>query len=376
MKACQLDGTLLRAVIEVPALGFAWIPKEGPPGIRPMNPRLQMSDPRGKTIRNEFFEAEVDPVTGGLKAIRDHKTRVNRLGQRLVFNPSSRMVARDIRVDLERSGTGGNRLRRGVAGRAESDIGDLQATAARVAGQTAAGDAHRASARAAGGRLSVARLFRQPLCLARRACRAHARLWGHQLSHHSHAPANAGLSGVAARTARDRSAHGRLPFHQRHEGRMLDVILQPEGEDATTFDLGIALDRDMPMQTALGYTSPVALVPTTKGPPHVGSSGWLFHLDAPNLLLTRLMPGPLRKGLGAALSRRAHGTPLRMCRPVGHRRVPLCSQSQTGGYPRCARPVPVTGLAQRRRRATGSDAKRPDAFASRIQLTSNSLTRF
>src|SRR4029077_17460652 len=77
------------------------------------------------------------------------------------------------------------------------------------------------------------------------------------------------------------------------EGRMLDIILQPEGEQATTFDLGIALDRDMPMQTALGFASPVAMVPTTKGPPHVGASGWLFHLDAPNLLLTRLMPGPV-----------------------------------------------------------------------------------
>ena len=57
-------------------------------------------------------------------------------------------------------------------------------------------------------------------------------------------------------------------------------------------DLGVALDRDMPMQTALGLASPVALVPTTKGPPHVGTSGWLFHLDAPNLLLTTLRPGP------------------------------------------------------------------------------------
>jgi len=34
------------------------------------------------------------------------------------------------------------------------------------------------------------------------------------------------------------------------------------------------------------------LVPVAKGPPHVGASGWLFHLDAPNLLLTTLRPGP------------------------------------------------------------------------------------
>ena len=45
------------------------------------------------------------------------------------------------------------------------------------------------------------------------------------------------------------------------------------------------------MQTAWGYASPLAIVPTLKGPPHIGSSGWLFHIDASNLLLTRMTPG-------------------------------------------------------------------------------------
>ena len=36
--------------------------------------------------------------------------------------------------------------------------------------------------------------------------------------------------------------------------------------------------------------SPVTVVPTTKGPPHIGATGWLFHLDAPNMLLTSLRP--------------------------------------------------------------------------------------
>ena len=75
---------------------------------------------------------------------------------------------------------------------------------------------------------------------------------------------------------------------------MLDVILVPEGEKTTTFELGIAFDRDVPMQTAWGYTSPLAIVPTTKGPPHIGASGWLFHIDASNLLLTRLIPGTMQ----------------------------------------------------------------------------------
>ncbi len=40
-------------------------------------------------------------------------------------------------------------------------------------------------------------------------------------------------------------------------------------------------------------TSPLAIVPTTKGPPHIGAAGWLFYIDASNLLLTRLVPGKL-----------------------------------------------------------------------------------
>jgi hypothetical protein len=83
---------------------------------------------------------------------------------------------------------------------------------------------------------------------------------------------------------------GGLPFHQRQGGRMLDLILIVEGEKAQAFDIGLAVDRAHPMLTALGIATPVTLVPTTKGPPHIGDSGWLFHLDVPNLLLTSMRP--------------------------------------------------------------------------------------
>jgi hypothetical protein len=33
-------------------------------------------------------------------------------------------------------------------------------------------------------------------------------------------------------------------------------------------------------------------VPVEKGPPHIGPTGWLFHLDAPNLLMTSLTAEP------------------------------------------------------------------------------------
>ena len=56
------------------------------------------------------------------------------------------------------------------------------------------------------------------------------------------------------------------------------------------FDLAIGLDREAPMQTALGLISPTPLLLTTRGAPHVGATGWLFHLDSPNLMLSRFRP--------------------------------------------------------------------------------------
>ena len=71
---------------------------------------------------------------------------------------------------------------------------------------------------------------------------------------------------------------------------MIDVILQPECEETSVFDLGIGIDREYPMQTALGYVSPLEVIPTTKGPPHIGPVGWLFHVDSPNLLMLSMRP--------------------------------------------------------------------------------------
>src|SRR5437764_12734681 len=63
-----------------------------------MTVKMRLGDQQTHTIRNDHFEVEVDAASGGMKAIRDHKTRINRLGQMLVFNPGSRMAAKEIKV--------------------------------------------------------------------------------------------------------------------------------------------------------------------------------------------------------------------------------------------------------------------------------------
>ena len=62
VKAAQFNADKARVVVEVPPLGFAWIPSHGVPGTTAHRPRIRMAD--GNTVRNEYFEAEIDPATG------------------------------------------------------------------------------------------------------------------------------------------------------------------------------------------------------------------------------------------------------------------------------------------------------------------------
>jgi hypothetical protein len=288
LKTYQVDADGTRAVIDVPALGFAWLPA-GDSAVSPPS-RMRLADAR--SVRNEYFEAEIDPHTGGLRGLRDHQTRVNRIGQQLVFNPGSQMRAREIRL-----------VSSGPARGEVASEGDIL-------------DEHE----------NVLARFRQRFCawLGRPILDLYIEI---ELKHppsgypwHAYYGARfawrderamlvRGSNGVGYSTNHTRPETpdylelrlgrqtttlfpGGLPFHQRHGARMLDVILAAEGETIRSFHLALGLDREYPMQTAVGLITPVTVVPAEKGPPHIGATGWLFHVDAPNLILTRMWPDP------------------------------------------------------------------------------------
>jgi hypothetical protein len=287
-------------VVELPALGFAWIPTSGPSapasgGRRP----IKLADQHG--VRNEFFEAEVDPATGGLRAFRDLRTRDNRLGQQLVFQPGSSMVAKEVTVTS--------------AGPA---LGEVVSTGAIVDEHQAVLATFRQRYRAWLGRpLLELRVELYPEHKPQ-GYPWHAYYGARFAWRDERATLLRGVGGqgvvtnhtrpttpeyLELRSGRQRTLllPGGLPFHQRHGTRMLDVILVPPGESAHAFDLALGLDREQPMQTAWGFASPVLALPAAKGPPHVGPAGWLFHLDAPNLVLTSLRAEP---GEAAAVTAR------------------------------------------------------------------------
>jgi len=287
IKACQIDGDKARLVVEVPALGFAWFPSTGTPGAAPAR-RMRMADEH--TVRNEFFEAEIDKTTGGLRGIRDHRTRVNRLGQQLVFNPGCVTRAKEVRV-----------ISTGPA------LGEVISEGAILDEQERVLATFRQRFRAWLSRPVLdlrIEIFPEHLP---QGYPWHAYYGARFAWRDERATLLRGVNGMTYVTSHTRPESadyvelrlgkqsttlfpGGLPFHQRQGGRMLDVILLPEGETARTFDLALGLDREQPMQTALGMITPVPLMATTKGPPHVGATGWLFHLDATNLVLTGMRP--------------------------------------------------------------------------------------
>ncbi len=294
IKACQLDGDIGRVVVHLEALGFAWVPiplTQGADAPRsPVQTRMRLADER--CVRNEFFEAEIDAQTGGLRSVRDLRTRANRLGAMLVYNPGSTMRATSIQVT-----SAGPALGEIVSeGTLHDEQGELLAI-------------FRQRFRAWLGRpLLEVRIELRPV-KPPEGYPWHAYYAARFAWRDESATLLRGAFGSATVTSHTRpetpdfleigsGRHntvifpGGLPFHQRNGGRMLDVLLMVEGETATAFDLGISLDREQPSQTALGITSPIGVVRCDQGPPHVGASGWLFHLDASNLMLSTLRPAP------------------------------------------------------------------------------------
>ena len=299
VKAAEFAGDVARLVVEVPPLGYAWVPRTAPANTPAPKPRVKSAD--GLTVRNEFFEADVDPATGGLRGFRDLRTRTTRFGQQLVFNPGSTMKATSVAVT-----------------NAGAALGEITAEGELRDAHDAVLATFRQRFRAWAGRPVLEVRIELDITHQPTGYPWHGYYGARFGWRDERAVLFRGVHGPNAQTGATRPVSadylevrlgaersflftGGLPFVQRHGGRMADVILIPEGETGRSFELLLALDRDQPMQTAVGWVSPAPVVVTEKGPPAAGASAWLGHVDMPSLILSALRPCDPGEGVNRAV---------------------------------------------------------------------------
>jgi hypothetical protein len=298
VKACQILGDKTLVVVDVPSFGFAWM-QQGKQGT-PLTPaRVRMAD--SNVVRNEFLEAEIDMATGGLRAIRDLRTRINRLGQQIVFNPGSSMKVKNVRVTSNGPALGEIVTEGGIHDEQGIVLATFRQRFRAWMGrplldlrieiypekQPEGYPWHSYFGARFAWRDDRATLFRGQNCTS-------------FVTNHTR-PVTPDFLELRFGQERTTIFPCGLPFHQRHGSRMVDVIMVPEAEQGRVFDLAIGLDREYPAQTALGLATPATVLPTEKGPPKVGPSGWLFHLDAHNIVVSSLRPAEPGADAAAAI---------------------------------------------------------------------------
>ncbi len=287
-------------VADVPGCGFVWVPRQGKTTATKDQPLV--SD---NVLRNEFFEAVINPITGALSAIREYNARGNRISQQVAYRMPGRSTPKpgDVYQDPDEIATysvmGADEIMTTIATPAMGEIVvrgrlmDLNGN--RLAGFTSTYRIFRGS-RILGinVQLDVAEEPKADPWNSYYCCRF---AWGEddpeivRTVHQMGVPTNlkrfesphyVELLGEKQRTT---ILTGGLPFQRRHQERMLDTLLVTRNERQRNFRLGIGVDLPHPLHDAQSILSPPIVVPCDKSPAS-GNSGWLFHFDARNVIVT------------------------------------------------------------------------------------------
>jgi alpha-mannosidase len=338
------------AVVEVPAMGFAWIEPgdaKSSAGSKPIA--------RDNVLANEFFEVTVSRTTGGVSSIYDFNHRGNQLSQQIALRipgapPEPGSGWRDPDDDATYT--------------------TMQAEAVEVTASCAAfGEiASRGQLVDTSGRRLAGFRQRTQVWSARAVVRIEIELvepeepradaWNSYYAARFAWPDDTaelvrGVSLSRAKTDARRieapeyidvespSGHvtiltGGLPYHRRIGQRMLDSLLVVRGERGRHFSLGVGVGIAQPAQAATAFHTPATDL-LVESPPPLAASGWFFHVDAKNVLATHWepmwddcpndppaagQPGILR-GVRVRLletAGRAGRVTLRALRPVAHAR--------------------------------------------------------
>ncbi|HEX5103123.1 MAG TPA: hypothetical protein VFV87_04900, partial [Pirellulaceae bacterium] len=293
-----------QAVVDAPAFGFVHLT----PGKSAQRDKKTLLLAEENLLRNEFFEAIINPTTGSLAAIHEYKARGNRLSQQLALRlPGPKQKPGDTYRDPDESAVYSVMAADSVETTiATTALGEIVARGRLL-------DQHGSKL---AGFVQTYRLWRgsrvlhveieldpveEPKADPWNSYYCVRWAWPDE-SADLHRTVNETRQAVTEK--RFESPHyveitdektsttiltGGLPFHRRQEERMLDTLLITRGERERKFRLGIGVDLSHPLHEALGLFLPPLVVPNVPQPKS-GNSGWLLHLSSRNVIVTSLQP--------------------------------------------------------------------------------------
>ncbi|HEX3447189.1 MAG TPA: hypothetical protein VHS97_02995, partial [Isosphaeraceae bacterium] len=293
LRVAQFTEEGVLGVVDLPALGFAWVPKEASLD-RPAAEAGGLSA-KGRQLKNESIAIEIDAATGGIRSLASAGESTARVGQQLVMTgladaqgkPVTSLMRSD-RFEIEYGGPAlvqatssgglvdpqsGNRLASFVqryrlwAGRPileiEITLSDLDSAWLSRAAQA---DPYAVY-------LACRWAWPDPNSMLRRTV-----FWSSEITE-SERPETPDAFDISTRTQRTALLFGGLPYHRKVGSRMLDTLLVAGSESTRTFTLGVVLDLEHPFHAAQDLIAPPLVVPIDDGPPSLGSSGWLARID-------------------------------------------------------------------------------------------------
>ncbi len=302
LRAAQFTDEGVWGVVDLPAFGFAWVPRE--PNVEVPQILGGALSARERTLKNETLQVEIDKNTGGLRSICAVKEETARVGQQLVINglvgadgkpAPSRMQCNRFEVDyagpalVQAFSTGslldprdGRKLAafyqryRLWSGR---PLLDVEITLSEL---DTAWLERLASADPWAHNLACRWAWPDPNSMLRRTG-----LLAPELTE-ADRPETPDAFDISTRRQRTGLLFGGLAHHQRHGTRMLDTLLVAGRETERSFRVGVVLDQEHLFHAALDFITPAFVVPTDAGPPKSGPTGWLFYLDSKSVAVTHI----------------------------------------------------------------------------------------
>ena len=295
LRAAQLTEDGVVAVIDVPAFGFAWVPRDTNFEASPA-PAGTVSA-KDKVLRNESMSVEIDPATGGIRGVKAVGEDTARLGQQLIIaglSGPSKMRGKGLEVeyagpalvqgvtsgtivgpDDRRLASFGQRFRLWT-GRSTLEIDvTLSDVDPDWRNSIADGDPW-------ANYLACRWAWPDSSSMLRRTC-----LLAPELTE-AERPETPDALDISTRKQRTALLFGGLAHHRRHGARMLDTLLVAGRETCRTFRLGVTLDLEHPFHASTDFIAPAFVVPTEAGPPPNGPTGWLFQTDHKGVAVTRV----------------------------------------------------------------------------------------